>query len=173
MEVNFHSYVHLTMLFLGQAAIKDASQGPRFHLVYTNSIAGHVTCQRNSDYSASKFALSGFTDALRQELTFKKSPVKITCFYPYFIDTGLFEGFKPTLRFLLPTLKAERVTRRMHAAIMAEEGEVYIQSILWHLKLFLMILPLGLRHKLQNLLVGQGMEFFRGRQQQESLAAAK
>lgn len=96
----------------------------------------------------------------------KGSPVKMTCFYPYFIDTGLFEGFKPTLRFIVPTLKADKVTRRMHAAIMAEEAEVYIESIMWHLHIVLICLPLRLRHKLANLLVGQGMEFFRGRQQE-------
>lgn len=44
MDVNFSSYVHLTLLFLAQAAIKDPQEGARFHLVYTNSIAAHVTC---------------------------------------------------------------------------------------------------------------------------------
>jgi len=34
-------------------------------MVNVSSIAGHMTCQRNSDYSASKFALTGFIEALR------------------------------------------------------------------------------------------------------------
>jgi len=63
-----------------------------------------VTCQRNSDYSASKFALTGFVDALRQEMEISKSPVAMTNFYPYYINTGLFEGFKPKLNFIIPTL---------------------------------------------------------------------
>ena len=70
MDINFNSYVHLTMLFMAQSSIKDAKEAGRFHLVNVNSIAGHMTCQRNADYSASKFALTGFTDALRQELEF-------------------------------------------------------------------------------------------------------
>lgn len=118
MDINFHSYVHLTMLFLGQPALKEAAAAKKtpqgFHLVNVNSIAGHATCQRNSDYSASKFALTGFTDALRQELYRSGSPVSMTNFYPYYIDTGLFEGFKPALGWLIPTLKAEKVARRMH-----------------------------------------------------------
>lgn len=65
MEINFNSYVHLCMLFLSQNEIQDPRMGERFHLCNVNSIAGHLTCQRNSDYSASKFALTGFTDALR------------------------------------------------------------------------------------------------------------
>ena len=50
----------------------------------------------------------------------------MTNFYPYYINTGLFEGFKPPLRFVIPTLKVEYVTKRMYDAIMAEEKEVYI-----------------------------------------------
>lgn len=44
MDINFHSYVHLCMLFLEQEAIKNPVEGHRFHLANVNSIAGHVTC---------------------------------------------------------------------------------------------------------------------------------
>lgn len=64
MDINFISYVHLCMLFLKQKEIKGAPKH-RFHIVNVSSIAGHMTCSRNSDYSASKFALTGFADALR------------------------------------------------------------------------------------------------------------
>ena len=54
---------------------------------------------------------NGFVDALRQEVEcnydrkrFSCPPYVITIVYPYFINTGLFEGFEPRLRFLLPTL---------------------------------------------------------------------
>ena len=84
----------------------------------------------------------------------------MTNFYPYYIDTGLFEGFKPVFSWIMPTLKSEKVTRRMHQAIMAEEQEVFIQPIVWWIKVGLQFVPLGLRNKLLNLLVGQGMEYF-------------
>jgi|Transcript_26831 short-subunit dehydrogenase len=154
MDINFNSYVHLAMLFLAQNGTKNEAEASRFHLVNVNSIAGHMTCQRNSDYSASKFALTGFTEALRQELEFKGSPVKMTNFYPYYIDTGLFEGFSPTMRFILPTLKAEKVTRRMHQAIMAEEKEVYIEPIIWWLKNVMQFVPLALKTRCSQILVG-------------------
>ena len=64
MEVNFLSYVQLIMLFLKQQQIKDCLPH-RFHIVNVSSIAGHLTSARNSDYSASKFALTGFADSLR------------------------------------------------------------------------------------------------------------
>lgn len=89
----------------------------------------------------------------------------MTNFYPYYIDTGLFEGFQPTLRWILPTLKAEKVTRRMHQAIMLEEKEVYIEPIIWWLKVLVPLLPLSVRNKALYILVGEGMEHFVGRAQ--------
>lgn len=44
MDINFISYVHLSMLFMAQAQIKDAVENERFHLVNVSSIAGHATC---------------------------------------------------------------------------------------------------------------------------------
>ena len=93
----------------------------------------------------------------------KKSPVKLTNFYPYYINTGLFEGFKPLFRLVLPTLKVNEVCQRMHDAILAEEKEVFIDPIIWYVKFILQLLPLGLRNKAIHLLVGQGMEYFVGR----------
>ena len=92
------------------------------------------------------------------------SPVKMTNFYPYYIDTGLFEGFNPTLGWILPTLKASKVTQRMHQAIMAEEREVFIDPIIWWIKVSLLFAPLSVRNWCTDLLVGQGMEYFKGRQ---------
>ena len=63
----------------------------------------------------------------------------------------------------MPTLKADFVIRRMHRAIMAEEKEVFIQPIIFWLKIVLQLLPLQMRNYCLNLLVGQGMEYFKGR----------
>mgnify|MGYP000057619743 CR=1 FL=1 len=77
-----------------------------------------MTSARNSDYSASKFALTGFVDALRQEIN--GGPIALTNFYPYYINTGLFEGFKPKLGLIIPTLDAAYVVETMYNAIMSE-----------------------------------------------------
>lgn len=79
-----------------------------------------MSCSRNSDYSASKFALNGFLDALRQELNTEMPHVSLTTFYPYYINTGLFAGFKPKLAFIIPTLEAGYVIDVMYDAIMSE-----------------------------------------------------
>ena len=71
----------------------------------------------------------------------------MTNVYPYYINTGLFEGFQPTLGWILPTLKGEKVASRMYHAITCEEKEVYIDPIIWYLKVSINFLPLSLRNK--------------------------
>ena len=87
----------------------------------------------------------------------------MTNFYPYYINTGLFEGFKPKLGFILPTLKIEYVIETMFTAIMAEQKEVYIKTIVWWFKTLGLMLPLSLRLWTSRRLVGDGMEHFVGR----------
>jgi len=65
---------------------------------------------------------------------FDGPPYLITQIYPYYINTGLFEGFNPRLGFILPTLDANYVVERIFNAIRAEEKEVYIRNIIWYLK---------------------------------------
>ena len=148
MDINFSSYVHLTMLFLEQTGAKDKKTAHQYHLVFMSSIAGHITCQRNSDYCASKFALNGFTGSLREELKMSGLPINMTIFYPYFINTGLFEGFQPRLRYIVPTLKAESTIKRIHEAIMAQEEEVFIDRAMFLFKLLATVLPLGIKSKI-------------------------
>ena len=162
MEINFLSYVQMIMLFLKQEETNNCLPH-RFHIVNVSSIAGHLTSARNSDYSASKFALTGFADSLRQELGWN-SAVSLTNFYPYYINTGLFEGFKPKLRFFLPTLDADAVAKQMYDDIMAEKQEVYISAIIYWFKMIHLMLPTTLRNFVSHVLVGEGMEHFVGRQ---------
>ena len=72
----------------------------------------------------------------------------MTNFYPYYIDTGLFAGFKPPLRFIIPTLKTEYVTKRMYDGIMAEEKEVYIRWYNFWAKTLVMALPISMKNYL-------------------------
>ena len=97
----------------------------------------------------------------------------MTNIYPYYINTGLFEGFSPPLRLIIPTLKLEDVTDRIHKAIMAEEKEVFIPGWFPWGKLLLISLPLGLQHYLDEMLVGCGMDYFQGRSQEIINAANK
>ena len=63
MEVNFTAPVELIRATLSQLAQGDAPI-----IVNIGSVLGHVGVPKKSEYCASKFALRGFTDALRIEL---------------------------------------------------------------------------------------------------------
>ena len=52
----------------------------------------------------------------------------------------------------------------MYNNIMAEKQEVYIDSIIYWLKIVNLLVPLRIRNWLQHILVGAGMEHFVGRQ---------
>jgi short-subunit dehydrogenase len=62
-DINFHGVVNGTRAFL--PILVDQDDGA---IVNTSSVFGLVGVPYNSAYCASKFAVRGFTDALRQEL---------------------------------------------------------------------------------------------------------
>jgi short-subunit dehydrogenase len=64
MEVNFFALVELT-----RGALPLLKQGRRPMIVNVGSILGHRGVPHSSEYSASKFAVHGFSEALRSELS--------------------------------------------------------------------------------------------------------
>lgn len=65
---------------------------PEAALVNISSIFGIVAQPLQGPYVASKFAVRGFTETLRNELT--KSPVSITCVHPGGIKTNIVRNIK-------------------------------------------------------------------------------
>ncbi|KAF5299186.1 hypothetical protein FQA39_LY02359 [Lamprigera yunnana] len=57
------------------------------HIVHINSMAGHVVFSNSNIYTASKFAVTALTEALRKELVAAKSKIKITSVSPGFVAT--------------------------------------------------------------------------------------
>ena len=64
MEVNFFALVEMTRL-----ALPLLKQGVKPIVVNVSSILGHRGVPHNSEYSASKFAVQGFSEAIRAEFT--------------------------------------------------------------------------------------------------------
>jgi NAD(P)-dependent dehydrogenase (short-subunit alcohol dehydrogenase family) len=75
MNVNFWGMVYGSLLFLPHLQTR-----PEANLVNVASNAGIVGYSRMATYSASKFAIRGFTESLRMEL--RKGPVKLTVVCP-------------------------------------------------------------------------------------------
>lgn len=63
------------------------------HIVNMNSVLGFTGLAGAADYCASKFAASGFSEALRMEIsTTGQTGVMVTDVHPYLIDTDMFAG---------------------------------------------------------------------------------
>lgn len=60
------------------------------HIINIGSVAGRLGNPRLSGYNATKFALSGFSDALMKEL--RNFGIKVTCMYPGSIATEFFKN---------------------------------------------------------------------------------
>lgn len=84
MGINFWGVVYGTKAFLPM--LKQADQG---HIVNISSVFGLIGVPTQSAYNAAKFAVRGFTEALRQELEIGNSTVSCTCVHPGGIKTNI------------------------------------------------------------------------------------
>jgi short-subunit dehydrogenase len=103
------------------------------HVVNVSSLAGRVPFPYQTTYCATKYAVRGFTAALRMELA--GSGIGVTCVMPGAVATRLLErarsydapaSAKMAELMLAHGLAPERVAERVVAAIRADEAEVLI-----------------------------------------------
>jgi NADP-dependent 3-hydroxy acid dehydrogenase YdfG len=84
MDVDFWGVVNGTKAFLPHLIASGDG-----HVVNTSSIFGLFSVPGQAAYNAAKFAVRGFTDALRQEMILAKHPVKVTTVHPGGIKTNI------------------------------------------------------------------------------------
>lgn len=84
MDVNFWGVVYGTKAFLPH--LEASEQG---HVVNVSSVFGLASQPLMSGYNASKFAVRGFTESLRQDLRAAGSAVSATCVHPGGIKTNI------------------------------------------------------------------------------------
>ena len=84
MGINFWGVVYGTKAFLPH--LRASGEG---HIVNVSSVFGIISVPTQGTYTATKFAVRGFTEALRQELDLQKSPVSCTSVHPGGIKTNI------------------------------------------------------------------------------------
>jgi len=89
--INFWGVVHGTKAFLPH--LKASGEG---HIINTSSVFGLMGIPSQSAYNATKFAVRGFTEALRQELELGKSGVSATSVHPGGIKTNIARAARMT-----------------------------------------------------------------------------
>jgi short-subunit dehydrogenase len=82
--INFWGVVYGTKAFLPH--LRASGEG---HVVNISSLFGLLSVPGQSTYNATKFAVRGFTEALREELEVTNAPVSATCVHPGGIKTNI------------------------------------------------------------------------------------
>jgi NADP-dependent 3-hydroxy acid dehydrogenase YdfG len=124
MEVNVIGAVALTL------ALLPALRAAKGHVVFINSGAGINASPGLASYTASKFALRGFADSLRND----EPSLRVTSIHPGRIATEMQEGliayegrdYDPS-QFLSPQTVAKVVADAVHAPPDAQINEVIVR----------------------------------------------
>jgi all-trans-retinol dehydrogenase (NAD+) len=158
MEVNI-----LAHFWTGKAFLPSMLERNSGHIVTIASAAGIIGVRGLADYSASKFAAFGFNEALRMELRRLKSPVRTTVVCPFFINTGMFDGVKSKVPFLLPILKQEYVARRIVKGVLKNSKRIIMPALVYSVFLG-RLFPAGALDALADFLgISSAMDAFTGR----------
>ncbi len=153
----------LALYWVTRAFLPGMIERGHGHVVTIASAAGLLGVARQTDYSASKHAAVGFDESLRVELHRTAPGVRTTVICPYFINTGMFDGVKTRVPWLLPILEQTEVATRIAVAIERDEPKVIMPWAVRTLPL-LRVLPTRLFDRAMDLLgVNVSMQEFHGR----------
>ena len=87
-DINLMGVVYGVEAFVPHVASNDiGADGLRGHIVNTASMAGHMTLPGMAPYHATKYAVVGYSEALRQELA--RAKVGVTALCPTFVKTNI------------------------------------------------------------------------------------
>jgi NADP-dependent 3-hydroxy acid dehydrogenase YdfG len=84
LDIDFWGVVNGTKAFLPHLIASGDG-----HVVNISSMFGLFAIHGQAPYHAAKFAVRGFTEALRQEMLVAGHPVKVTCVHPGYIKTDI------------------------------------------------------------------------------------
>lgn len=135
MEVNFLGSVYPTLAAL--PLLKKQRSGS---IAFVSSLAGKLPTPTRSGYSASKFALNGFVEALRAELVGTGVHTTLVC--PGFVETPMIADLKhmrgsPFFRPVSP----ERVARAVLYGVRWRRAEVFVPAYMRGALFFRAITP--------------------------------
>lgn len=113
---------YLGQIWMMHAVVPGMLQRRSGHVVNICSIAGKVAPPKLGAYNATKFALIGLTDTIRQEL--KGTGVRFTIVNPGYISTGMFEGAKVPL--VTGWQDPQKVADALLSAVKKNRAEVFV-----------------------------------------------
>jgi len=111
MNINFWGVVHGTRAFLPHLARQHEA-----HIVNLSSVFGIIAPPGQTAYSASKFAVRGFSESLRHELQIAASPVRLSVVHPGGIATNIARNSRTGVRVSDNKVRSDAIERFENAA---------------------------------------------------------
>ncbi len=105
-NINFWGVVHGTRAFL-----PHLSKKPEAHIVNLSSIFGIIAPPGQTAYSAAKFAVRGFSESLRHELTMANSAVRLSVVHPGGVATNIARNSRPGIGMTDNARRAQSIER--------------------------------------------------------------
>ena len=118
-EISINIMAMLTITRLIAKRMANQKEGT---IVNVSSLMGKVAAPTMSTYSATKFAIVGFTQALRSELA--PHNVRVVALLPTLTDTDMAHNLK-LFRWVMP-MTAEQVARALISGLNKEKGEILV-----------------------------------------------
>lgn len=161
LAINTGALMHLTRALLPGMVARGGG-----HIVNIASAAALVSNPNMSVYAASKWAVTGWSDSLRQEMERSGTGVRVTTVLPYYIHTGMFDGVRSRL---IPILRPEDVARRILRAVERDAVFLHMPAIVRLLPLLRGLLPTRALDFVLNRIFGvaSSMDAFKGRADME------
>lgn len=163
LDINLRGVFSVTRAFLGQ--MKSRNHG---HIAVISSAAGTVGPANMTDYCATKWGVRGMLESLRNELAKEHSAVQILTIYPFYVNTGMFEGAKTKVPLLFPILDQYKVSMKILDAIEAGQPELFIPKLVQYATSLVRVLPTHWYDIVSTWLgINTSMDDFVGRQSQK------
>jgi short-subunit dehydrogenase len=112
------------------------------HILSVSSVMGLTGTAGLSDYNATKFAVNGLMESLRQELS--NTNVCVSCIFPGLVKTGMFTGVKHSYEWFTPELEVEHVSGAMLDCLEGMQSREVVMPVYGTLLPLLKMFPIEL-----------------------------
>jgi NADP-dependent 3-hydroxy acid dehydrogenase YdfG len=123
MDVDFWGVVNGTKAFLPHLIASGDG-----HIINVSSLFGLMAMPGQAAYNAAKFAVRGFTEALRQEMALNREPVKVTSIHPGGIKTAIARN-STTAAGVDPEAQAKFFEKRLASTTPQRAAEIILDGV--------------------------------------------
>lgn len=121
-DINTNAPMLVTKEFISEMIERNSG-----HICNIASSGGIVSNPKMSVYSASKWAVIGWSDSVRLEMKQLKKNIHVTTVMPYYINTGMFDGVQSRIPILEPERAAQAIINsiRKNKKMITIPGYIY------------------------------------------------